>query len=283
MTVLTKNSDIVKWINNMLQEWHQGDLALAENWFGHFGIPTRPLTEIASKASGDGIKLLESRTHGLAVITQTCDIVRDCLTRPFIEVSPLIQVDSTVLYNVKKCRFTSYVTLPCLEANRLVIDLDRVMTVEKSIVASWSHTQGCSNDSDVRILSQALARKQIRFAFPDDFSKLIIRLRDRLIQRHGKSSEEGNALRSLKEIRVHANPSWYADEVDLQFWFISDDDIPIEESIIEKFRIEWLELVSTSGRFKNVNGQNTTLDMLTAKEYTESAPLDLDYLSMNIR
>ena len=48
-------------------------------------------------------------------------------------------------------------------------------------------------------------------------------LRRRLVEKHNKSSPEGEALRALLEIRVRAAPSWSAQEVELMFWFIGDD------------------------------------------------------------
>ena len=39
------------------------------------------------------------------------------------------------------------------------VDLDRVMTVEKSIVADWKRTPGWELDQEVREFAMALARK----------------------------------------------------------------------------------------------------------------------------
>jgi hypothetical protein len=43
----------------------------------------------------------------------------------------------------------------------------------------------------------------------------------------------------------------------------------------------WLDLVPESGRFQSVEGQVITLEVLSAKDYTESDRLDLDHLSMS--
>lgn len=42
------------------------------------------------------------------------------------------------------------------------------MTVEKSIVAMWIRTPRYTHDADGRAFAQALARKRVRFAFPDE-------------------------------------------------------------------------------------------------------------------
>lgn len=41
----------------------------------------------------------------------------------------------------------------------------------------------------------------------------------------------------------------------------------------------WLNRVQPEGRFRRVEGVVQTLDDLTARDYVESDPLDLDYLS----
>jgi hypothetical protein len=48
-------------------------------------------------------------------------------------------------------------TLSSLRAFGLVADLDRAMTVEKRIVAGWFRTDGCMNETEVRLLADALA------------------------------------------------------------------------------------------------------------------------------
>jgi hypothetical protein len=37
--------------------------------------------------------LTESSVRGFVVVTQTCDLVRSCADRPFVEVAPLVAVD----------------------------------------------------------------------------------------------------------------------------------------------------------------------------------------------
>jgi hypothetical protein len=41
----------------------------------------------------------------------------------------------------------------------------------------------------------------------------------------------------------------------------------------------WLQLMPAAGRFKTVDGMVVALEDLTAKDYVESDPLDLDHLS----
>lgn len=279
MATLAPDSDETKRIDAALREWRQGDLALEEFWFVHVGDGAAPLTAAAAEAAG-GAQALTSEVLGLVVLTQTCDIVRSCVTRPYVEVAPLVRVSEDDLHQVKRGRRPAHATLPALEKDLLVADLDRVMTVEKSIVASWKRTPGFTRDADGRAFAQALARKRVRFAFPDDFTLLAKKLQARLGDKHDKNTDEGRGLRALREIRVCASPSWDAPSTEIFFWFIRDDaDATFEGKSWADLLKDWLKLVPATGRFTSLDGQVATLQEMTAQDYVDSDPLDLDHLS----
>ena len=103
---------------------------------------------------------------------------------------------------------------------------------------------------------------------------------DRISLKHDKRSDEGHALRALREIRVRAAPSWDADTVELRFWFMRNEDDPaLQTTGWEHYLTALPKARSKSGRFVRVDGVAQTLDDLTAREYVESDPLDLDHLS----
>lgn len=267
-------------IDEALQAWHQGDCVLAAQWFVFRVDPKAPVTEAATVAAADNEENAEAEVLGFAVATQTCDIVRSCGIRPFIEVCPLVEVDDDSLHEIERGRRPNYAYIPGVSDRRLVADLDRLMTVEKPVLAQWERVPGCFDDSDSRRLALALARKRARIAFPDDFVALATPLMRRMSTKHDKDSDEGRALRALREIRVRAAPSWDADNVQLMFWFIRNETQPkFENQGWEVFLDAWLKRVSANGRFAEVHGMVLTLDELTALEYVESDPVDLDHLS----
>lgn len=263
-----------------LRAWRQGDCVLGEHWFLYRIDAEQPLTAEAAVAAEEGGDAAEAVVHGLMIATQTCDLVRKCGNRPFLEVCPLVEVDSQVLDEIRLGRRPGYAYLPGLAEHMLVADLDRVMSVEKPVVAKWIRTRGCLCDTDARRLSQALARKRARAAFPDDFVTLVGGLVGRLKSHHKKQSPEGVALRSLREIRVRAEPDWDAQEVRITFWFVPDERMepsvgPEWASLLDS----WLGLLTRTDRFTEIEGLVQTLDDLSAREYVESDPLDLDHLS----
>jgi hypothetical protein len=71
-----------------------------------------------------------------------------------------------------------------LADQNLAADLDRTMTVEKAVVAGWQRVQGCHSDDEARVFAQALARKRVRVALPDDFTAFIRGLQNRIKEKH---------------------------------------------------------------------------------------------------
>jgi hypothetical protein len=301
---IVPNSSDAESIDAALAAWRQGDMVFGRRLFTYVGNPAKALTPECA----DGNRFLAKRlvhrclvflrlapdnpeagqlqavgaeVEGLVVLSQTCDIVRSCTERHFIEVAPLVIVSESMLRDIKKGRRPVYAFVPGATKCRLVADLDRIMTIEKSVVAEWVQKKGCSTDQEVREFAQALTRKRARFAFPDDFTLLVRKLQSRLQEKHEKDTDEGRALRALREIRVRAAPSWDAEKVDILFWFVRNDDTPEFEGKAWFEHLEaWLKLVLASGRFEPVEGQVTTLDDLSARDYVESDPLDLDHLSL---
>lgn len=267
-------------IDTALADWRQGDCVVGEQWFLHRFLPANPLTEEAAAVAGEGVDIVETDEAGFVVLSQTCDIVRPWCARPFAEVAPLVAVDEQVLNESARGYRPRYLFVPGVSHHRLVGDLDRVMTVEKAVLASWPRVPGCVSEEDTTRLAQALARYRARFAFPDDFGKVVEKLQDRLTEKHDKRSAEGEALRNLREIRVAATPSWDAEAVDLVFMFIpNDDERNFDGKSWDQFLAKWLELVQPQGRYRTVEVMVLALVDMNAREYVSSVQLDLDHVT----
>jgi hypothetical protein len=264
-------------IDAALGDWRQGDFVLDPPGFLKRFDPGLPL-ERADRGFEYGTGILEQEVEGLVLLTQSCDIVRSCDDRPNIEVCPLVRIpDPALLREIKKCRRPRYAYVPGAADRSWVADLDRVMTVEKSLVARWERHVGCGADDEARRFAQALARKRARFAFPDDFAVLVAPLAARANEKHDRDTEEGRAFSSLREIRIRASPSWEVPHIDLFFWFIAEDESQILD--MRGFCENWMERIKSNGRYRAAQWDLITLDDMSAREYLESDQLDLDHLS----
>ena len=108
----------------------------------------------------------EAESPGFAVLTQTCDLVRRCEVRPFVEVAPLFELSEDDWRAAFRGRLPRFAPVPSLADRRLAADLDRVMTVEKAVVAAWTRVVGCRSDEEVRLFALALARNGLVLPFP---------------------------------------------------------------------------------------------------------------------
>ena len=271
MTVRPRSREEILEIDDVLRDWRQGDIALEADLFVEMHAGTKP---------GSGPDVITTDVRGIVVLTQTCDIVRTCVERQWVEVAPLVAIpDAALMASIERLARPNYALVPTLRSDRLVADLDRSMTVEKALLASWRRTPGWHTDEEERRFREALARKRSRPAFDDDFIGAIRPLSTRLKKSHGKDSPAGRATDTLSEIRVQPSPSWSNPDVEVFVWFIrdpSEDDSGIDwVAHVET----WLGLIGRKGRFQHFEGVATTLEDMTARQYVDSDRLDLDQLS----
>lgn len=251
-----------------LLELRQGDISYNEQWFVYRSTP-----------DDAGITLVEEEIEGVVILTQTCDIVRSSQDRAYLEVAPLVRIEEPhVLREIRKGTRPRYAYIPAAVGEMSVADLDRVMTVDKAAASEWSFQRGCTDPMEQTRFAHAIARKRNRFAFPDDLVELLRPLQQRIIKKHAKNSPEGEFLRILREIRILAFPSFDADEVSLYFYFMVSDDSLITPALEEQ-STTWIDLLGETATYTSFDAIITSYNCVSALEYINSIPLDLDYLS----
>ena len=278
-------------IDRALQAWRQGDISLdAGLEFFHLADLTCPHSPASAQAAKDlvndgevieaGATPVLDEVRGMVMLSQTCDVVRGCRNRPFVEVAPLVEVAEQWVEEIRRLKRPAFAYVPTTSGDRLVADLDRTMTVEKALIAGWTRTLGYETDDDQRNFARALARKRSRFAFPNDFVAAARSLQAHLIDKHNSPTAEGAHLRALHEIRVRAAPSWEDDKVQLSWWFIKEAD-PVDLQVDwPAFLDQWLARFDQTGRFRLDPAIACRLEDMTARDYIESDHLDLDRLSV---
>lgn len=263
-----------------LDGWQQGDCCLGKHWFLVRFAPDKPLTEDSKSSAEQGSEISEAAYPGFVILSQTCDIVRAMGDRPYIEIAALRLVEPDELEQIKKERKPRFAFIPGLEGRLLVADLDLVNTVEKAVLVGFAPVRGCRTDDEIRRFAEILARKRVRFAFPDSFTEMLGKWQSRLRGKHEKFSEEGQAARWIRQFRLAASPNWNADQIQLHFWIILDDAAPEgSASLIEKQFEKWVATFSRPVELTKITWQVASLDTMTAREYLQSDPLDLDHLS----
>ena len=98
---------------------------------------------------------------------------------------------------------------------------------------------------------------------------------------HNRQTDEGAHLRTLREIRVRAAPSWDEGKVQLGWWFVKEADPADVQADWPTFLDQWLALFDQTGRFRLDLPIACRLEDMTARDYVESNHLDLDRLSVS--
>ena len=276
----TLDEELADRIDKSACSWWQGDIAGAD-WFRVFGKRDCPLTPGELCSVETRLPCSHQSTHGLVLLTQTCDIRKTCRKRPYVTVSPLVHLEGTDAALARKGRLLNFVAVPAAGAQAFA-DIDRVMTVEKSFLLDWERAPGCQNHQERQVFGRRVARVHQRFAFPDDLHLALSELVKRITKKFGKDDAEGRALQAIEEIRVTADPHWESAGINVFLTFALTDGAAAPEITEEEWAElvdQWLKLCKPNGVIRGIEGIVLPLDEMTAREYLDSDRLELDYLS----
>ena len=280
-------SDIAA-IDDAAKNWRQGDAFVDGGLdFVHVADLNRPLTAPSAEMADAGfptdenLTVIDSEGIGYVIVSQTCDVVRSCEIRPMLQVAALTTVDEETLDQVRHGFLVSLVYIPALADRCLVADLDRLMTIEKSVLAAMpenSFVHGVTTDRDCRAFAESVARRFARFAFPDDFVEAVGPIQKRIKEKHSRQSPEGQCYRTVREIRVAAAPSWEDPSPNIEFLFIVDE-IAMGREEFDDIVASLIARFKATGVFAEPSYRIISLENLSAAAYCASERLDLDYLS----
>jgi hypothetical protein len=286
MAAFVPDSEHVAWVNQHMLSWRQGDVATNLVEIRHIADLARPLTAAAAEAAAKlgvstGRAAVTTETTGLVILTQTCDLRRSADQRPFVDLAPLVTLEETVAREAARNLRPRYAPVAALGSTSFA-DLDVVETIEKSVLATCDRASGWSTDEQIRRFGRAVGRRHARFAFPDDLTRTLSRLTDRIKSKHGRASVEGRLLEQLEEIRVTASPHWAADRVDVFLHFLLPANTTLQSEQLEEYdRLldDWLSRCIPTGAIIQVDGMVINLNEIDGAQYRNSDPLDLDHLS----
>lgn len=144
--------------------------------------------------------------HGVAIITQTCDLVQP--SKPYTVVAPVVELDANKSGMAKSGRMPQYVHLSGLSQDSYFVDLAHCSTVTKSSLAQRGRLSSGVNPADALAVSKFAAqvgRKFSRFPFPDDVQPWFRPLQEKITKGHGKESSLGQILRKTVDLRIQSN------------------------------------------------------------------------------
>ncbi len=191
-----------------LRHWRQGDYACDVGGF--------LFAEVAEESGSFDARESTDQLAGLVVISQTCDIVRLTDDKQFVSVCPLMVPTNRSEKEIAAGYFPSLTVLEHPPASGMYVDLGRIMSVSKRLLASWERRDGFTSQDRAIRFAGAIERKMGRFAFPDDFDLATKPFQKRVRERHNKAdSPVGRIYRSLDQLRFLAFPDWDAEAVEV--------------------------------------------------------------------
>ena len=190
-------STLVERTNLHTRSWRQGDVIepVPMAWLVP---PGEALTQEGANAQGNGLSYIVTDSPGLAIVSQTCDVVRDCAERPFVLLAPVVELQDPSASEATRGMRPRYVPVPGV-GDSAFVDLDLVVSAEKSVLLGVDPRRGLPDESSQRRFGAGIARAFSRLAFPDDLHVALRGLMARVKGKHARNSPEGRALRVLDE------------------------------------------------------------------------------------
>lgn len=250
-----------------LDAWQQGDLALLA-----IDIPCVVIDD------GEPAVGFIDAPFGVAILTQTCEIIKSANVRPDVQVAVLVKVEDDEVARILKGDQPNHAIVPGLEGQSLAIDFDAAATVSKEVVALWPRTPGCPTDDARRTLARQLARHRQRYAFPDAFNDDVLKpLRRWVESKRKKEGAHGAFIRESFEFRITCD-DWTAPS-ELTILAVMKRSPAGEE--IMNWREATFAMLGKGKyeRFPKPDVRIVTLDDISAREYLNSDRLDWDGLS----
>lgn len=265
-------------------QWCQGDVILVPDGltFVCWADLSNPLTPAAKEAAGKdgaGLDVISDVVEGFVVVTQTCDMVRDPSKRPFVELAKLVKAEEGNYKQIAKLAQPRYAVISAVADQRLVADLDCVMTVEKSVLANFNPLQGLKTETEQRQFARALARKRARAALPDGFNIGFEPVAKHLKAALKQKDAEALHLDALVEFRVKPEPSWQAEKVTATVYLFKGSEDPSYSYDWAKHTEVWEKLFKPDEQFIALHLQVVRYDQVDALTYLTSDELDFDNLS----
>lgn len=146
--------------------------------------------------------------HGVAVITQTCDLVQP--HRPNAVVAPVVELDSNRAGNARRGVMPQYVHIAHPTADNMFVDLAHCATLTKATLARQKLLHRGVDQDDREAVGKFAARvgrRFSRFPFPDEVQPWFRPLQTEVARRHGKETPVGQLLQKVVDIRIESS-SW---------------------------------------------------------------------------
>lgn len=247
----------------------------------------------------------------LAIVTHTCDIVRNPARRPYLQVARVIDlVASSSLRTLRRGSTPGRVWLPGFGVTAFA-DLDTIATILKDVLLAPGVTiqPGARTTEEYAAIGHQIGRCFSRFAFPDEVTRTLDPLRRRLVSKANGQGDEGRVLAKVTEIRAGANPGWDATgyEIDLTFIFepglfgvaVAPEDLStvptgsppeVAKALItgptpwplnsaQALLDEWVALCEVVDPVTAVRAEAVSAEEFTMIEYWRTVRLDLDEVS----
>jgi hypothetical protein len=161
---------------------------------------------------GDGNNERVETPHGVALLSQTCDLVQD---RERVIVAPVSESSAAEMSYVKRGAKPLLVAIG--SGPNHVVNLERMVSVPRSLLGEavvLHHSVQERSGEEADRLSARIGRGLYRFAFPDAVHDALSKMQKKIVEGYSKNTNFAAVLRLIDEFRISCS-AWEAARRDL--------------------------------------------------------------------
>lgn len=177
--------------------------------------------------------------HGVVVVSQTCDAVRDSL----IQVARIVKLQGSAYSESITGKRPRYIPIT-VNGESLFADLASIATVDRGEIPVSRISNGVQEEKDRTLFRFLIARRFGRFPFPDAVVHWCKPLREKIAPKARGNGAQGHILRQITCIRILDHNGWDSPSYDLALCFLVKPGIlPTTTSGMTKIPSSFLQKV----------------------------------------
>lgn len=143
-------------------------------------------------------------SHGVVLISQTCD----CIRSETLQVAPIVTMPDNVAKQYATGKSSRYVPLN-LDGKTAFADLELVATLNRGCLEKLgSSGTAVPHPEDKRLARDLIARRFGRFPFPDEVVDWCRPLQEKVVTKVRRKGYQGELLQKISSIRVEEEHNW---------------------------------------------------------------------------
>jgi hypothetical protein len=178
--------------------------------------------DAAAAQNNEGVAVVGRAADIFVLLTQTCDLQHTDEESYLCQIAPVFECAPELAHSVERGRRPGLAAVPWFSDGH-VADLALITTVERSLIVEKPSLARPQTAQERLHFAEAVSRHFTRAALPDPVCLVLAPFLERIKEKQGRKSEEGQCIQRIATLRVEASPDLDAPAPNLTLLIVLDD------------------------------------------------------------